>query len=149
MRIPGEWGRRDAPFVEATLLCPALGLKKSLRFLIDTGASRTNLLDTDAEALGLDYAKLKKLKDGAVGIGGTVDTYILPDVRLVFESSQGLQEERLEQAFVLRHVFRGKKTREQKERIRALPSLLGRDIINRFRLITDRQAHLVVLSDER
>jgi len=105
MRILGEWGRRDAPFIEATLLCPALNLKKSLRFLIDTGASRTNILDTDAEILGLDYAKLQKLADGAVGIGGAVDTYILPDVRLILDSSQGLHEERLEAAFVLRHTF--------------------------------------------
>ena len=33
----------------------------------------------------------------------------------------------------------GKKAKEKKERIRALPSLLGRDIINRFRFIADRQ----------
>lgn len=149
MNILGEWGRREAPFIDVTLLCPSRNLKHTLRLLIDTGASRTTIVDTDAAAMGLDYERLDQLPDGAVGIGGAVTTYILSDVRLVFESDQGLHEERLEYVLVLKHTFRGRKAREQAERIKALPSLLGRDIINRFRFIADRQANLVLLTNER
>lgn len=149
MIIQGEWGWRDAPFVEAVLICPSLNLKKPILFLIDTGASRTTILDTDAEALGLNYSRLEKLPTGTVGIGGVVDTYVLPNVRLLFESDEGPHEEQLERAFALKHTFKGKKVRLCAEQIKAFPSLLGRDIINRFRLIADRQANLVIFTDER
>jgi len=77
MRIEGIWGA-DAPFLRAFLVCEKLGIADYLIFLVDTGATSTNILDRDAVRLRINYTKLKRVKDGTIGIGGVVDTYIYP-----------------------------------------------------------------------
>jgi len=89
VRIFGHWGEFDAPYVVAILVCEKLNLRKLVDFLIDTGASRTTILDSDAIQLGIDYSKLERLKEGTTGIGGVVDTFILPQVKLLFRTEDG------------------------------------------------------------
>ncbi len=97
--------------------------------------------------LGIDYRRLRRLAEGTTGIGGVVDTYILPNIGLYFRTSEGrLHEERMPEIYVLRHV---PSDAAAEERIRRLPSLLGRDFVNRYKLITDRENNLVFLTDER
>jgi hypothetical protein len=115
-------------------------------FLLDTGASPTVIMDSDASRLGIPYGRLQKSPAGATGVGGAVDTYILPDVRLLFVADGYIHEEQLPQLFVLRHEPRSV---EAAERINKLPSLLGRDILNKYRLVMDRSEKLVMLTDER
>ena len=146
MRIQGAWGPFEAAYVRALVINEEVGIRGVVRFLIDSGASRTNILDSDAERLALDYDQLEEFAPGTTGIGGTVETFILPDMRLIFRTAAGFHEERLSQLFGLRHVIHEP---EVAERIKKLPSLLGRDIRNKYRVILDWTRNLVVITAER
>lgn len=114
------------PFVLAFLRCEELGIFAPLKLLIDTGASRTVIMDRDVIRLGLKYEQLERLEEGVIGVGGRVETYVLRGAELLFESEGGLIEE-ITDILVLRH-------REIDERIKRMPSLLGRDILNKYNL---------------
>lgn len=146
MRILGAWGPFESPYVRALLICNRFDIRGVVNFLIDSGASRTSLLDNDAEKLAIEHEKLERFTPGTTGVGGIVDTYILPDVKLVFRTTEGFHEEHLKQLFVLRHEIREP---EVAERIKKFPSLLGRDILNKYRTVLDRTRNLLVITDER
>lgn len=146
MKILGAWGPFEAAYIRALLISEKLGIRGVIRFLIDSGASRTIIMDSDAERLEIGYKRLERFVPGTTGIGGVVETFKIPDVKLVFRTSEGFYEERLNQMFVLKHDV---KEPEAAERIKKLPSLLGRDIINKYRLVMDRAQNTVVITDER
>lgn len=146
MKIKGRWGRYDAPYVVAHLICKELSISKEVEFLIDTGASATNILDNDAIRLRIDYSRLHEAETGAIGIGGEVATYILPGVKLAFKEEKGSYELPLDRIFVLKHEVEDPEVRE---RIKNIPSLLGRDVINRAKLFLDRENGQVLLTDEK
>ncbi len=108
---------------------------------MDTGASRTTLLDKDAIFLGLDYRNLKKHNQNVSGIGGSVETFTIDDTILILGSKQIHLP-----VLVVRHPL-GNLNKEDKIKILRIPSLLGRDVINRFRLIFDKQENKVILED--
>lgn len=145
MRISGHWGKYDAPYVTAILISDDLSLRQPVMFLLDTGASRTTILDNDAARLNVNYKKLRKSQQDTVGIGGAVDTYVIPDARLVFMAEKGYFETEPDLIFVLRHVMRNAVTRE---RIKNIPSILGRDVLNKYRLILDKNNNMVLITDE-
>jgi hypothetical protein len=146
MRIQGVWGAFGAAYVRAIVVSDNLQASRHVRFLIDTGASRTTILDADAVRLGIRYDQLQKFAAGTTGIGGVVDTYVIPDVKLLFIADGNIHEEQLPQLFVLRHA---PKSVEEAERINKIPSLLGRDVFSKYRLILDRPENLVVITDQR
>lgn len=146
MRILGAWGPFDAAYIRALIICEEMKIKGIVKFLIDSGASRTSILDSDAQRLAIDHKELEKFTPGTTGIGGAVDTFMLPNVRMVFRAAKGLHEEKLDNLFVLRHDI---KEAEATERIKKLPSLLGRDILNKYRTVLDRNEKLVLITDER
>jgi hypothetical protein len=114
----------------------------SIRFLMDTGATRTIISDRDALRLGIDYSALTKLGDGMLGIGGPVDTYILKGARLIFnQENRSKHIEPIESLCLLKHS-------ELSERILRLPSLLGRDVLNKYVLIYDKRQETAYLTDE-
>ncbi len=145
MNLYGTWGPHDAPYVPAFVSCPSLEISFAVSFLIDTGASRTTILDSDAIRIGLDYSKLDRFIPGTTGIGGVVDTYIVPNVSLIFITDEGIHEEEFEEILVLRHII---KKKEEQERIKKLPSLLGRDFTNKLKLVLNRREELVLLTDK-
>jgi len=112
MRIKGRGGRYDAPYVVAHLICEELSISKEVEFLIGTGASATNILDNDAIRLRIDYSKLHKAETGAIGIGGEVATYILPQIKLIFKEEKGSYEPPLDRIFVLKHEVEDPEVRE-------------------------------------
>lgn len=146
MIIKGTWGEFEAPYLIALFICDEQSIKKPIEFLIDTGASKTTILDNDAIRLNIDYSKLKRLEEGTTGIGGTVDAYIIPNVRLMFRIREGVHKEKFEQIFVIKHIIKDK---EMEERIRKIPSLLGRDFLNKYTLALNRKKKSVVITDEK
>lgn len=112
-----------------------------MEFLIDTGASKTTLLDKDAIFLDLNYDDLKKHSQNVSGIGGSVETFIVDDSTLLLDSV----EIRVP-IFVLRHDIENL-NKEERIRILRLPSLLGRDVINRFKLIFSRDKDEIIFED--
>jgi len=145
MKIKGVWGEFDAPYVRALFICPKLNIREHIEFLIDSGASRTTILDNDAVRLGINLDQLEMSKEGTTGIGGVVDTYFIHQATLIFRTLTGIHEESFDRLFILKHKPR---SRKEEERIKRIPSLLGRDFINRYRLLLDKKKDLVVIGDE-
>ena len=113
-----------------------------MKFLVDTGATRTTISDKDAIRLGIDYATLEKVSKGMLGIGGPVDTYILKDARLIFnQKNKKKHSEPLESLCFLRHS-------EVNERILRIPSILGRDVLNKYALRYDKRKETAYITDE-
>ncbi len=91
--------------------------------------------------MGLDYKNLKKHNQNVSGIGGSVETFIIDDATLIL----GLKQIHLS-VFIIRHAL-GNLNKEDKIKILRIPSLLGRDVINRFRLVFDKQENKIFLED--
>jgi hypothetical protein len=146
MTITGFFRAEDhAPYVTATVVQDDLRLNRDIRFLVDSGASATVIADTDARRLGIDYHTLQHVPDGMIGIGGTVETFVLPSVRLVFITDGGAYEEELERIYVLRHHITDARMRARIERI---PSLLGRDVLNKYTVLLRHSDDVVVITDD-
>ena len=144
MRIPCFFkpGIFEAAYVVAVLESKALNIHETVELLVDTGASRTTILDKDAIRLGLDFTKLEKLSESMLGIGGLVDTYILKDVKLIFRrEDKKSHTENLERIHVLKHP-------NLNEKIMRIPSILGRDILNKHALIYDKRHEKAYITDE-
>lgn len=128
--------RNGCGFIRVHLVSSKLSLDKAINFLVDTGASKTVIADKDAIFLKMDYEKLKKSPQRLTGMGGSVETYLLDDAVLIFKTDVDKLEFKLPVLF-LKHDLTSMKE-EDRIKILRIPSLLGRDIINRFKLIYNR-----------
>ena len=144
MKIEGTFDGFGAPRITVTLINKKMNIEHDINFLIDTGASRTVIADTDAIKLGLDYSKLHKTKENMTGIGGVVDTYAMRDTKLHFVTNGKIHVEKLAEIFVIKHIVMDEKT---KELVRRIPSLLGRDILGKYTLFVD-DYNRVFITDE-
>lgn len=115
----------NAPFIEARLIVPRLDVGGSDWFLVDTGADETLLSGGDALRLRLDPGKLLLGKDFR-GIGG-VERCFEERAILVFTEQDG--------AGVIYTLALN--ISPATAGMRPLPSLLGRDIISRWRMTYD------------
>ena len=132
----------EAAYVAAILESETLHIYATVEFLVDTGATRTTISDKDAIRLGIDYTALEKLGEGMLGIGGTVDTYSLPDAKLTFhQENKKTHTETFEKICILKHP-------QLNERILRIPSILGRDILNKHTFIYDKRQDKAYITDE-
>jgi len=126
--------RPPGPLVEALINVPSIG-ERHVILLVDTGASVTTLLDGDAGRLGItiDYARnrLKPAPHRVVGIGGAAETYVMEGVRLMLTSEEGMEVSETLNLHVALHDPRTL-SNEERDLILRLPSILGRDVINRY-----------------
>lgn len=121
-----------------------MGLSYPLGVHVDTGSSVTIVFDKDVELLGIDVGKLRKAERNVGGVGGMVDTYVVDDAELLFRTEdRKIKVERL-RLFVGKHDL-ARLSAVEREMIRLVPSLLGRDIIERFRLVCDKGREEVYL----
>jgi len=144
LRIPCFFkpGVFEAAYVVAVLESKTLDIRETVEFLVDTGASRTTICDKDVIRLGIDFSKLEKLSEGMLGIGGLVDTYVLRDVKLTFRRENGKSHvENFDRIYVLKHAVRD-------ERIMRIPSILGRDMLNKHALVYDKRQEKAYITDE-
>ena len=78
-----------------------------------------------------------------LGIGGTVDTYILENAKLLFHTEdKKTHTENLERICILRHA-------QLNDRILRIPSILGRDILNKHALIYDKRKEKAYITNEQ
>jgi hypothetical protein len=78
-------------YILAYVQSPLLQRPFSINFLIDTGASRTQLSWNDAHKFGrIIIRNLPPDNSNYRGIGGTVNAYVLPQTTLTFKSSVGI-----------------------------------------------------------
>ena len=111
--------------------------------LADTGASRTTLLDRDVRILRIPARALEPASMPLVGIGGSVRSFLVREAEITMVSDEGdvmFQDD----LWVVQHDL-GRLPPEEVARILRLPSVLGRDLINRFHFTCDYQAGIVKL----
>jgi len=147
MMIKGFLERRfdpPAPFVKAVVVSEGLNMSRIVDFLIDTGASASIIFDKDLRYLKLDVSRLKKAERDVGGVGGLVKTYVIEDAALVFRTLEGAVVEEELNLLVGSHDLRSLDT-ESRRLIMVIPSLLGRDVLRRFRLVYDERSDEVYL----
>ena len=134
MTIHGHYvqaGERPAvPRIRVDILVGAMRQPVRVDFLVDTGADRTTLMPGDISALGLDLRLDAFDRSQATGIGGSVQTRQAP-ATLYFaddETPGGLRRVNLTIDLLMT---------EDAQAATRLPSLLGRDFLNRCACVFD------------
>ncbi len=125
--IRGRFGdTTTTPFVEASIHLPRFGLWGYVSFLADTGASGTVLMPTDAKKLAINFNKLKNPKISRT-VGGPARGYLEQAVLSFLDQDSN----RIYAYNAEIQIF--EPTRDNA----TLPSLLGRDVLNRWRVLID------------
>jgi len=123
--ISGRFGdTTTAPYVEASVYFPRLKIRGYVSFLVDTGASGTVLMPADTKKLSVDFGTLRN-PTVSHGIGGF---------------SKGFNEQVVLGFTDRRHVYGYEieiEVASPAGENELLPSLLGRDILDRWRLVID------------
>ena len=131
----------DAPYFAVHLR--AADFEGMVWMLADTGASRTILLDRDVRSLRMEARSLEPSALAIIGIGGSVRSFSIPEVDLTWASDEGDVTERLELSVAQHDLDRLPPT--EASRILRLPSVLGRDLLNRFRFTCHYRSGTVTL----
>jgi hypothetical protein len=90
---------------------------------VDTGADKTVLLPTDAIKMELDYDALQEDSQPSVGIGGFSYNFVGPAIITFNEPRKAIQAYQIDLLII-----------EPEVALMELPSLLGRDILNQWRM---------------
>ena len=140
--LTGRFGdTTQRPYIEGRLILPRLQIGTDITFCVDTGADVTVLMPTDGMRLGVDYARLSGDQE-SVGIGGISRNFIEDAIVLFTDPGRYLY------AYELNLVVC-----PPAPEILDVPSLLGRDILNRWRMrydpTRDKLTFTVVSSDTR
>ena len=122
--LRGRFGNTSGrPFIAGRLVIPRLGLYSDISFLVDTGADGTVLLVDDALKMRVDYSKLKLGDHDSIGISGTTRHYVEPAIVTFEEAGRRL------------HVYEiDLRITPNNPKLRRVPSLLGRDVLDRWRM---------------
>jgi predicted aspartyl protease len=123
----------------AHVFVPSQNVYGPVSFLVDTGADATVLMPVDIQRLGIDYGRLG-MTTRSTGIGGESEDFVESAV-VVFADE-------------MLHLYNINLTimKDRPELIEA-PSLLGRDVINRWRMVLDHASDLftaeIISSDDQ
>jgi len=125
--IEGVIDEHYRPYILVYVNVPSRGIAGVKPFLVDTGADHTVLSRPDARDLGIDYSSLSDGRE-VTGVGRARTKVLQGEIYLVFRGDSGLHQEQLNIIEIL---------------LRDVPSLLGRDIIQKFKLVlTNREVYL-------
>ena len=111
--------------MEGHVLLPRLGKKGNVSFIFDTGADTSLLMPLDGQRMGIDYGRFQN-EETSLGIGGTSENYV-ESAYLAFVGDKALYGYEIE----LRVC-------KPSQDLMTIPSLLGRDIIDRWRVTHDK-----------
>ena len=125
--IVGAFDARGRSYLPGRLRIPRLGVVGNIVFQVDTGADVTCLHPRDGVRLGIPFDRLDDNRvSNSSGVGGT-SQYFRESSFLVFSTIQGGLEVRP----VELHIAKPNGVNE------GLPSLLGVDVINHWRMDYD------------
>ena len=118
--------------MEGRLIFPRLGLRSDLSFLVDTGADQTMIHPLDGTRMGIDYPALTDVAE-SIGVGGISRNFIEPAVAVFAEPRRNLYVYNIQVAVC-----------PPSPDIMDLPSLLGRDILDNWRMTYSPQQRRLV-----
>ena len=113
--------------MEGHVLLPRLGWSGKVSFIFDTGADTSLLMPLDAQRMGIDYGLFEN-EVSTLGIGGASETFT-ESAYLAFAGDEALYGYEIEL-----HICK------PAGELMTIPSLLGRDIIDRWRVTYDKSA---------
>ena len=129
MKIKGyiNYGYRPpAPFIAVMVSIKELAMEAKIQFLIDTGASSTIILWRDIERLRINVTRLRMRDKEFSGLGGlTRAKPTSTTISFTSENEELVKEET--EAYVVSSPCPSPK-------LKFLPSILGRDVINEYNL---------------
>ena len=126
--VRGRFGDTSGrPYMEGHVLLPRLGKRGNVSFIFDTGADTSLLMPLDAQRMGIDYGIFGN-EVSTLGIGG-VSKNFTESAYLAFVGDEALYGYEIEL-----HICK------PAEELMTVPSLLGRDIIDRWRVTYDMSA---------
>ena len=105
------------------MVVPSLNVEGKVSFLVDTGSKATVLAPPDASRMRLDYSSLMESNEDLYGIGGSARIYKTNAI-VVFDGLQKITYSFVTELAIL----------HPSESTIRLPSILGRDILNRCRI---------------
>ncbi len=124
--IVGALGILARPLVDGSLALPRLGVAMDITFLVDTGAGATYLHPRDGLDMGVPFDLLEN-SVAALGIGGR--SIYFPEPAVLLFTDHSAQQ---------RHGYRISVNIAKPGDVGTrLPSLLGRDVIRRWRMDYD------------
>ena len=123
--LRGRYGKTSRrPYLQGHLSIPRLQVWGNVSFIVDTGAASTTLAPGDGIRMDIDYAQLMLGDKPARGIGGSVRMFHESEV-VVFQDTRG--------GLVSYDIVLG--ILDPTDESLALPSLLGRDLLERWRMV--------------
>ncbi len=115
------------PYVRGRLALPGLHLDDYIYFLVDTGADTTTIYPRDALRMGIDYDKLSPVEVPQYGVGG-IEYASEEHANIFFQDGRSIRT----------YTILVSVPRPTEHNIR-LPSLLGQDIIQYWRMVHDKR----------
>lgn len=114
-----------SPYVESRVAFPRVGKVGHISFLVDTGADRTIIMPTDGRLLQLDYGQLVG-NVPTVGLGGACFTFEEWAIIVFTEPNKKAYVYNVKVLIAVQSIENA-----------SFPSLLGRDVLNRWRTVID------------
>ena len=130
--LEGRFGDTSGrPYVEGRVYFPRFDLDGDVSCLVDTGADASLLNPGDVVRIGVSIDLLEGNAE-SVGLGGAIQCFVEP-VWVIFTSSDGTI-----------HIYRSHmEIAPVQPDTLDLPSLLGRDILDRWRMVYDPEMGLL------
>ncbi len=139
MRINGYWSRAGWPAINALVECSSPYVRGYVEFALDTGSPFSILSQAEAQKLNVNYKKLT-LASHPIYIATFAGVpYVLKNVLITPYKSH--HSETLPEIFVI--------PSEKELQLKVpMPSILGRDFLNRFHVIFKKGQSEIILTDE-
>lgn len=124
--IEGRFGNTSGrPYVEGRVYFPRFDLSGDISFLVDTGADASLLNPSDVMRMGVDLDLLEGAAE-SVGLGGAIQCFVEP-AWVIFTADDGTA-----------YIYEvGLEIAPAQPDTLDLPSLLGREILDRWRMVYD------------
>ena len=127
MRISGQVATNGMLMLNGYVSLKRHNIEGMVSFLVDTGADVTTIMPKDAQKMGIDYSRLG-MADTVEGVGGPAKCYDAAAI-VSFLNDDGESIEHRIFVEIIEPDPRGPNLN--------LPSLLGRDVINEYRMVFD------------
>jgi hypothetical protein len=132
--LEGRFGDPSgAPYVEARVAIPRLRVNGLISFLVDTGADGTILMPADSLRLAIDFRALRRPMISE-GIGGPARGF---NEQMILSFS--------DRKFIYSYLLDIEVAAPTKRNHR-FPSLLGRDILDQWRIVLERLVGKIVFT---